>query len=82
MIGILLIIDDFAKSNAFPFFVIPAKAGIQEIQIILGSCFRRNDSFFDFSRIHHYFVIGAWDLVLHHFIAYFLYFSIIQGGIL
>jgi len=42
---------DLVKSNEFPFFVIPAEAGIQEIQIFLDSCFRRSDNFSDFSRI-------------------------------
>jgi hypothetical protein len=38
------------KSKEFSFFVIPAEAGIQEIQIFLDSCFRRSDNFSDFLR--------------------------------
>jgi len=30
-----------------PFLVIPAEAGIQEIQILLDSCFRRSDALLD-----------------------------------
>ena len=33
------------------FFVIPAEAGIQEIQIPLDSCFLRSDSFSAFDEI-------------------------------
>jgi hypothetical protein len=43
--------DDLIISKEFPFFVIPAEAGIQEIQIFLDSCFRRSDNFSDFLRI-------------------------------
>ena len=39
----------------YPIFVIPAKAGIQLIQAVLDSCFRRSDGFFDFLREHQYF---------------------------
>ena len=44
--------DDLVKSRKIPFFVIPAKAGIQFIQIVkkaLDSCFHRSD---DFLRSH------------------------------
>jgi hypothetical protein len=41
-------------------FVIPAEAGIQKIQILLDSCFRRSDSFSDFLRIRHYLELGIW----------------------
>jgi hypothetical protein len=34
----------------YPIFVIPAKAGIQLIQIVEDSCLRRSDGFFDFLR--------------------------------
>jgi hypothetical protein len=44
--------DGFVKSKEFSFSVIPAEAGIQIIQILLGSCFRRSDSFSDFLRVH------------------------------
>ncbi len=45
--------DDFVKSRKTPFFVIPAKAGIQSIQGLmkaLDSGFHRSD---DFLRVHH-----------------------------
>jgi len=38
----------------YPIFVIPAKAGIQLIQAVLDSCFRRSDGFSDFLRDHQY----------------------------
>ena len=43
-------IDGLVKSPVGPLFVIPAKAGIQLIQIVLDSCFRRSDGFYDFLR--------------------------------
>ena len=45
--------DGFVKSPFYPIFVIPAKAGIQLIQAVLDSCFRRSDGFSDFLRDHH-----------------------------
>ena len=48
----LLKFDDFVKSRKTPFFVIPAKAGIQSIQGLtkaLDSGFHRSD---DFLRVH------------------------------
>jgi len=48
-------IDDLVKSPFYPIFVIPAKAGIQLIQAVLDSCFRRSDGFSDFLRDHQYF---------------------------
>ncbi len=45
-------VDDLVKSPFSPLFVIPAKAGIQLIQIVLDSCFRRSDGFRDFLRDH------------------------------
>ena len=47
------IIDDLVKSPFYLIFVIPAKAGIQFIQVVLDSCFRRSDGFSDFLRDHH-----------------------------
>jgi hypothetical protein len=44
--------DGFVKSPFCPIFVIPAKAGIQLIQAVLDSCFRRSDGFSDFLRDH------------------------------
>jgi hypothetical protein len=44
--------DGFVKSPFGPVFVIPAKAGIQLIQVVLDSCFRRSDGFADFLRDH------------------------------
>ncbi len=49
----VFIIDGFVKSPFCPIFVIPAKAGIQLIQAVLDSCFRRSDGFSDFLRDHH-----------------------------
>ena len=37
--------DDLVKSRNLSNFVILAKAGIQSIQRVLDSCFRRSDSF-------------------------------------
>ena len=37
--------DEFVKSPFGPIFVIPAKAGIQLIRLVLDSCFRRSDGF-------------------------------------
>jgi hypothetical protein len=54
--------DGFVKSKEFPFSVIPAEAGIQIIQILLDSCFRRSDSFSDFLRVHQFFEFGIWIL--------------------
>ena len=45
-------LDGFVKSPFPPIFVIPAKAGIQLIQAVLDSCFRRSDGFSDFLRDH------------------------------
>jgi hypothetical protein len=45
-------IDAFVKNRKVPFFVIPAKAGIQSIQLLtraLDSGFHRSD---DFLRVH------------------------------
>ena len=50
----LLIFDGFVKSPFCPIFVIPAKAGIQLIQIVLDSCLRRSDGFSDFLRDHQF----------------------------
>jgi hypothetical protein len=47
------ILDGHVKSrNSFK-FVIPAKAGIQLNQAVLGSGLRGSDGFFDFLRAHH-----------------------------
>ena len=48
--------DGFVKSPFCPIFVIPAKAGIQLIQTVLDSCFRRSDGFSDFLRDHQYYL--------------------------
>jgi len=45
-------IDGFLESLFGPIFLIPAKAGIQLIQVVLDSCFRRSDGFPDFLRDH------------------------------
>ena len=45
-------VDDLVKSPFGPLFVIPAKAGIQLIQIVLDSCLRRSDGFSGFLRDH------------------------------
>jgi hypothetical protein len=52
------IIDGLVKSPIWLIIVIPVKTGIQEIQILLDSCFRRSDNFLDFLRIHH-----NWELM-------------------
>ena len=41
----LVSFDGSVKSLFCPIFVIPAKAGIQLIQAVLDSCFRRSDGF-------------------------------------
>jgi hypothetical protein len=46
-------LDGFAKSQKMRFYVIPAKAGIQEQQLLLDPGFRRGDGFDDFLREHH-----------------------------
>jgi hypothetical protein len=45
-------VDVLVKSPFCPIFVIPAKAGIQLIQVVLDSCFRRSDGFSEFLRFH------------------------------
>jgi hypothetical protein len=40
--------DDFVKSRFYSIFVIPAEAGIQLNQAILGSRLRGSDGFSDF----------------------------------
>jgi len=45
-------IDGFVKSPFSPILVIPAKAGIHLIKVVLDSCFRRSDGFPDFLRDH------------------------------
>jgi hypothetical protein len=45
--------EDLAKSGFYPDFVIPAKAGIQVNQSVLGSRLRGSDGFSDFLRDHH-----------------------------
>jgi len=44
--------DEFVKSNFYHLFVIPAKAGIQLNQAVLGSRLRGSDGFSDFLRDH------------------------------
>jgi hypothetical protein len=44
--------DGFVKSHFYPDFVIPAKAGIQLNQAVLGSRLRGSDGFSDFLRGH------------------------------
>jgi len=58
-------VNDLSKSKEFLFFVIPTEVGIQAIQMLLDSCFRRSDNFSDFLRIQQssntkYF--GFWNL--------------------
>jgi hypothetical protein len=45
-------VDELAKSQKMISTVIPAKAGIQEKQILLDPGFRRGDGFDDFLRTH------------------------------
>ena len=45
-------IDESVKSPNFTFCVIPAKAGIQNFQIVMDSGFRRSDGLFDFLQVH------------------------------
>jgi hypothetical protein len=45
-------IDEFVKSHFYSVFVIPAEAGIQFNQAILGSRLRGSDGFFDFLQDH------------------------------
>ncbi len=44
--------DAFIKSRKTPFSVIPAKAGIQEQQVLLDPGFRRGDGFDDLLGVH------------------------------
>ena len=46
--------DKLVKSQKAPFFVISAKAKIQENQTLLGSRFRGSDGLGDFLRIHRF----------------------------
>ncbi len=48
-----IILDGFVKSHQIPIFVVPAKAGIQEIQVLLVPGFRRGDGLGDFLRVYH-----------------------------
>ena len=45
-------IDGPVKSRIFPYFVIPAKAGIQWFRILMDSGLRRSDGFWHFLRLH------------------------------
>jgi hypothetical protein len=45
--------DGLAKSPKLPIFVIPAKAGIQEYQLLLDPGLRRGDGLGDFLRMCH-----------------------------
>jgi hypothetical protein len=53
----LSVIDGLVKSRFYPVFVIPAKAGIQLNQEVLGSRLRGSGSFSDFLRDHHQLLI-------------------------
>jgi hypothetical protein len=44
--------DGFVKSRKTPFYVIPAKAGIQSFQALLDSRLRGSDDCGDFLRVH------------------------------
>jgi len=44
--------DGFVRSPKTPLFVIPAKAGIQNLQNVLDSGIRRSDKFQGFLRFH------------------------------
>jgi len=46
-------IDGFIKNLLSLSIVIPANAGIQSLQALMDSYFRRNDSIFDFLRDRH-----------------------------
>ncbi len=46
--------DEFVRSTFYHLFVIPAKAGIQLNQAVLGSRLRGSDGFSDFLRDHQY----------------------------
>jgi len=46
-------IDDLVKSQFWPVFVIPAKAGIQLFKHVMDSRLRGNDRFGDFLRGRH-----------------------------
>jgi hypothetical protein len=53
--------DAFVKSPETPFSVIPAKAGIQEIQEVLDPGFRRGDGLEDFLRVHQGSHLNRWS---------------------
>jgi hypothetical protein len=53
-------IDGFVKSSSGPLIVIPAKAGTQSFQAVMGSCLRRNDNIFDFLRFRQYSIELWW----------------------
>jgi len=46
-------LDVLVKSQKSSVFVIPAKAGIQEYQVVMDPRFRGGDGLGDFLRIHH-----------------------------
>jgi hypothetical protein len=46
-------INELVKSRKTPFFVIPAEAGIQWIQVFLDPGVRRGDGLVDFLRNRH-----------------------------
>jgi hypothetical protein len=48
---ILVKVDGLVKSPKLPIFVIPAKAGIQEYQLLLDPGLRRGDGLGDFLRM-------------------------------
>jgi hypothetical protein len=55
-------IDGLAKSPKLPIFVIPAKAGIQEYQLLLDPGVRRGDGLGDFLRMcRHWLAVKQLD---------------------
>ncbi len=44
----IIIYDGFVKSKNLPFYVIPAKAGIQSFKLVLDSRFHGSDGIFVF----------------------------------
>jgi len=69
--GALPKFDGFVKSPFGLIFVIPAKAGIQLIQLVLDSCLRRSDGFPTF-----YEIIKFWSVIL----IFDIFFWVLLGG--
>ena len=54
---------ELVKSLHYFIFVIPAKVGIQQFQVVMDSHFRGSDGYFDFLRIHQFLMSNIFKAV-------------------